>query len=576
MSRINRPSFGIGLTLAGAVSAGAYTAGVIDFLIEALDAWSEQKDRPDALHHDVELSVLSGASAGAMTAAIAAVALQSCIKPARYAQKPPDLADNRLYDAWVRQIDIRRLLSLDDLRNDRPVLSLLNSADLQSIAKDALRTNGPHSQRTYVADPLPVFLTVANLRGVPYGFGIFQNGLYRMQNHMDDMRFAVGHKDNEIPGTVALDVDGLFSSTTAPREWETFTLAALASGAFPVGLAAQRLSRSPCDYQPCCCELLTKQPAWNGAAPDPYDFVSVDGGLMNNEPLQLARNYLAGGADQQNPRFGLKADRAVILIDPFPNVQPFEPRYQPDASLVGVIVQMFSALTGQARFHAMDLELAADENVYSRFAIYPNRIDDQGNALDPAISSAQLGGFGGFFKEEFRQHDFHLGRRNCQAFLKRHFYLPDSNPLFAMDNDNTELISRYRMTDRGGSVISRIVGQPGQPLCSEGKNGHRAAEGGEEHYLLPIIPLVPPLDQELPQPRWPEGLSDREFDEIEGRVKGRVKRLGNRLIETELVKLLGDGLVTKSVNLAWSALLARRASHRVMNALKQSLMAPSR
>jgi hypothetical protein len=32
MSRTNRPSFEIGLTLAGAVSAGAYTAGVIDFV----------------------------------------------------------------------------------------------------------------------------------------------------------------------------------------------------------------------------------------------------------------------------------------------------------------------------------------------------------------------------------------------------------------------------------------------------------------------------------------------------------------------------------------------------------------
>ena len=82
MSCINRPSFEIGLTLAGAVSAGAYTAGVMDFLIEALDAWSERKDGPDVLHHDVELRVLSGASAGAMTAAIAAVALQSNVKPA--------------------------------------------------------------------------------------------------------------------------------------------------------------------------------------------------------------------------------------------------------------------------------------------------------------------------------------------------------------------------------------------------------------------------------------------------------------------------------------------------------------
>jgi hypothetical protein len=32
-------TFEIGLVLAGAVSAGAYTAGVLDFLYEALDYW---------------------------------------------------------------------------------------------------------------------------------------------------------------------------------------------------------------------------------------------------------------------------------------------------------------------------------------------------------------------------------------------------------------------------------------------------------------------------------------------------------------------------------------------------------
>src|SRR5271163_2793770 len=32
-------TFKIGINMAGAVSAGAYTAGVLDFLIEALDAW---------------------------------------------------------------------------------------------------------------------------------------------------------------------------------------------------------------------------------------------------------------------------------------------------------------------------------------------------------------------------------------------------------------------------------------------------------------------------------------------------------------------------------------------------------
>ena len=37
------PVFGIGLALAGAISAGAYTAGVIDFLMQALQAWEEER-----------------------------------------------------------------------------------------------------------------------------------------------------------------------------------------------------------------------------------------------------------------------------------------------------------------------------------------------------------------------------------------------------------------------------------------------------------------------------------------------------------------------------------------------------
>ena len=36
-------SFEIGLAMAGAISAGAYSGGVLDFLIEALDAWEKEK-----------------------------------------------------------------------------------------------------------------------------------------------------------------------------------------------------------------------------------------------------------------------------------------------------------------------------------------------------------------------------------------------------------------------------------------------------------------------------------------------------------------------------------------------------
>lgn len=41
---MSEPRFEIGLTMAGAISAGAYTPGVIEFLTEALDAWDAAKE----------------------------------------------------------------------------------------------------------------------------------------------------------------------------------------------------------------------------------------------------------------------------------------------------------------------------------------------------------------------------------------------------------------------------------------------------------------------------------------------------------------------------------------------------
>ena len=75
------PPFLIGINMAGAVSAGAYTAGVLDFLIEALDAWYATKGAasrggPPVPMHEVSIEVFSGASAGGMCAAIASVMVQ--------------------------------------------------------------------------------------------------------------------------------------------------------------------------------------------------------------------------------------------------------------------------------------------------------------------------------------------------------------------------------------------------------------------------------------------------------------------------------------------------------------------
>src|SRR5947208_824551 len=96
--------FEIGLVMAGAVSAGAYTAGVVDFLIQALDQWQEGKrgGDPRCPRHDVSLKVIAGASAGGMSAAIAAAQLCESHTPAAD-MHPPGASRNKLFESWVRR-----------------------------------------------------------------------------------------------------------------------------------------------------------------------------------------------------------------------------------------------------------------------------------------------------------------------------------------------------------------------------------------------------------------------------------------------------------------------------------------
>ena len=83
-------TFHLGINMAGAISAGAYTAGVLDFLTEALDEWYAAKATPGALvpHHDVSIDIFTGASAGGMCAAISAVMLQGTFEHIHNPQDP--------------------------------------------------------------------------------------------------------------------------------------------------------------------------------------------------------------------------------------------------------------------------------------------------------------------------------------------------------------------------------------------------------------------------------------------------------------------------------------------------------
>jgi hypothetical protein len=155
------PVFQLGLALAGAISAGAYTAGVLDFLFQALSEWEKHRDDKVTPQHRVVLKVIAGASAGAITGALGAIALARGLDPREFSAAEragiyPDRYDPRqpfqcvlpnLYKTWVTlpamisADGVGGLLATDDLHSDanRPILrSVLNATLLDAIKRSAI------------------------------------------------------------------------------------------------------------------------------------------------------------------------------------------------------------------------------------------------------------------------------------------------------------------------------------------------------------------------------------------------------------------------------------------------------
>ena len=86
----------LAITISGAVSLGSYEAGVLFEIISAIALNNVSEN--DASKR-IEIDVLTGASAGGMTVAIAA---QKLLFEARSLQDP---YNNSLYRAWVKDVN---------------------------------------------------------------------------------------------------------------------------------------------------------------------------------------------------------------------------------------------------------------------------------------------------------------------------------------------------------------------------------------------------------------------------------------------------------------------------------------
>ena len=613
--------FQIGLTMSGAISAGAYTAGVFDFLIQALDEWEIARNGPGAgaiPNHRAGIKVMSGASAGAITAAIGAVALADAKQnPIRFgAQNPvPSGQKNgtneikcylpRLYEIWVEKpglvaegnetIDFLQTTDLDGLPDPAadfsrtsqiqcddekplPVVSLLNSRLLDEIARSGIAVTevvkppsidmeadsggtGPaRTQRAYIAETLHIYMTLSNLRGIPYSvpFGEeaeFEKGgkpgkamrqnCYHMISHGDRVHYAVqglGSWNSESSKSAfaandqkrTIQAEWLVTSSSDPKQpnWKDYAICAIASAAFPVGLAPRLIGATlggkfgPDEYAgrrlpiDSLASGLTLPPAWPPSVrvEDPYWFATADGGIIDNDPFEYARFSLKelapGSPDNSEEPAALKlkahlpssleeTDRAVIMVSPFPELKPIDPEGKPSTDILTIAAALLPALIDQARFKPGEIALAADPAHGSRYLIGPSRVID-GREQRYGIASGLLGGFGGFVARAFRDHDFQLGRRNCQRFLQTTFALPAVNGII---ESWPEGVDRHQF---------RAI----QTQDEESR--------GVPHSHC-IIPLFGTAKAEVALPAWPR-ISPEQFDTLQTRIAARFDAVAPRLL----------------------------------------------
>lgn len=528
----------IGLVLAGAVSAGAYTAGVLDLLVEALDAWEDAKARGDDVpNHDVRLKIIVGASAGGMNGAIAASALPYAFPPAR---EPEAAAANPFYVPWVKSIDIVGMLGSSDLNDDGGVPSFLDTGVIDSIAVNGLKPPGAATPKTrkWLADPFRVTMTVTNLRGVRYRV-LFEGAgrdagapapAHDMSLHRDFLCFAAtaqaGKSAAPLPGAVHLNADRDDAS------WETLAQVALATGAFPLFLKSRYLERDWADYEDRVTYVdgqgnrVSVAPHGPHTGCGSYRFEAVDGGAMNNEPFDLAASVLP------SPPSETEAGGVIVMIDPFVDPLP-DDSGDKRTTLLGTIGRLLGAYKNQSRFVGGDWIAARDRNIFDRFLVAPSRTTSVGRKLegDEALATGRLSGFLGFFDEEFRAHDFMLGRHNCRRFLENYFTLPADFALFASWRNDTNLTAKFGRDD---------------------------AEG---YRRLQIIPVV--ADSTV-APDWPivkdhlrksaAGREVRIHDRIDRLVDERMKRVSKLLLEDALRRLDVEPWLFKALVKAYAAL----------------------
>ncbi|OYQ37228.1 hypothetical protein CHU92_08530 [Flavobacterium cyanobacteriorum] len=541
------PKFKICIAMAGAVSAGAYTAGAMDYLLETLELWEKAKEKNRRLGpehpeynfsipmHDVAIDVMSGASAGGINGSLALLNLADGSHT--YVNKDnPFGKNNRFYQSWVEMGDdaegstFEKLLSLTDLKKGEKPDSLLNTKPIDGIAEKALVLEKLHQCPPYISPSLDLVLTTTNLQGINFkiDFGGSNNSGTVITSHAGFFRYRLANETT--PSGVPADENSLFFilNLSDPKHMGYLKDATLSTAAFPIGLKSRKVAISQ--------KYVDRYPKYlfgqrRGITPileenAVYQFSSIDGGLINNEPFGIALKVLR----EKNAPEVAKDQYAVIMIDPFPNHDNAVEGEDIKTDMVSVAKGMFRALRNQVMFNQDGLLEALELNDRTKFLIAPVRKELRNGELIRAkndLASAPFSGFAGFMDKSFRHHDYYLGRQNCQAFLRYYFAVTQDSAVQRLGiAPHPEAINRYGFFEAQGDALSRKL----FPIIPDMRLLHTQSNKADSDTYG--------IDATLAFPAYPSLDAAAFRRKYKGMVKNRIETVLNRLFENFWASLI--------------------------------------
>ena len=271
----------LAITVAGAVSLGTYEAGV---LYEIVDAISQHNSSlPADSEQRIVIDVLTGASAGGMSAAVLA---QKLLYEGDALDGP---YNNALYRVWVEDLNLDSLLALQP--DEDPTHSIFSSNFIDTLSKRSLTERysaaavPPQKRHPAAGERIQLGLALSNLNGVDYQYKLLPAGTFTYTRFQDEKAATVDRNaDNE-------------------SFWEDIRRAAVSCGAFPFAFRVRSLSRDQVDF---------KSPNLVPFPSSPATFTYTDGGTFQNQPLGLAKNLV----DREDPHHTESDNRFYLFISP--------------------------------------------------------------------------------------------------------------------------------------------------------------------------------------------------------------------------------------------------------------------